>query len=102
VIGVAGAAKPSPSLIVNVLPVVPAGKLTATATGPGTCTLITSSVVALTVTGVATAILTAYDSIPLELIVITSAPTPDVGVTVIPVPASIDVGLLVYDIMSPY
>ena len=71
VMGVAGAAKPRPSLIVNVLPATPAGKFTATATGPGTCTLITSSVVALTVTGVATAIRTAYDKIPLELIVTT-------------------------------
>lgn len=97
VIGVAGAAKPNPSLMVNTFPSTPAGKFTATATGPGTCTLTTSSVVPLTATGVATATLTAKGLMPLALIVIVLAPVPVVGATVIPAPASIEVGLFVYD-----
>jgi hypothetical protein len=49
--------------------------------------------------GVATAVLISTKAAPEELIVIVLAPTPVVGVTVIPAPASIDVGLFVYDIL---
>ena len=93
-------ARPKPSLMLNTCPVLPKGKLTATATGPGTSTLTTSSVVT-TVTGVATAVLTARICVPAALIVIVLAPVPVVGVTVMPVPAKIDVGLFVYDILFP-
>ena len=99
VIGVAMDARPKPSLIVNAAPSTPTGNVTATATGPGTCTLITSSVVPLTVIGVAVAILIAYEEVPEADTVIVFAPVPVDGVIVIPVPASIDVGLLVYDIV---
>ena len=102
VIGVAIEARPKPSLIVNAAPVTPTGSVTATATGPGTCTLITSSVVPLTVIGVAVAILIANEDVPVAAIVIELAPVPVVGVTVMPVPARIEVGLLVYDMLFPY
>ena len=58
-IGAVGDARPDPSLIVNVVLIVPTGKLTATGTDPGTFTLITLSVAALTVIGVVVTTLTA-------------------------------------------
>jgi hypothetical protein len=61
--------------------------------------LTTSSVAATTVTGVATATRTPRISGPAVLIVTTLAPVPVVGVTVIPEPAKIEVGLFVYDII---
>jgi hypothetical protein len=99
VIGVAGDASPSPSLIENTCPVTPAGKFTATATGPGTSTLMTSSVAETTVTGVATAIRTGTNCGPDCAIVTVLAPVPVVGVIEIPAPASIDLGLFEYDIV---
>ena len=99
VIGVAGAARPNPSLIVNSWPSTPAGNVTATATGPGTAISMILSVADTTVTGVATAVLISTNAPLLALIVIIFAPVPVVGATVIPGPASIEVGLFVYDIL---
>jgi hypothetical protein len=64
--------------------------------------LTTSSVAATTVTGVMIAFLIARIGTPLALIVTTSAPVPVVGVTIIPVPASIDLGLFEYDIFISF
>ncbi len=93
VIGSAIEARPNPSLMVNVAPVTPAGRSTATGTGPGTWTETTSSVSGSIVTGVVVAILMAYEDIPEAEIVIVFAPVPVVGLTTIPAPARIEVGL---------
>jgi hypothetical protein len=50
------------------------------------------------VIGVATAIRIAYEDVPVAAIVTVLAPVPDDGVTVMPVPALIEVGLFEYDI----
>jgi hypothetical protein len=85
-------------LILNSCPSTPIGKITVTGAAMGTAMLTTSSVTN-TVTGVVIAVRTAIASEPTALTVIVFAPVPDVGVTVMPVPPKMEVGLFAYDMI---